>query len=293
MALSWFIGSTEYSLSDRTLCYPLGHTNLGMAPIRRLEERGPLQNGVTDRGYRYDARVIILSLGIHGNNVAEYYAKRTTLINIFKARNTPGRLRFTMDSIVREIEGHAVGDSLGFDDANRQNVYERIAVAIKCSDPRWYDPTMHTVTFNLGGGEDAFVVPYEVPYKMGTSTIDLSQTINYVGTVRSYPTIRITGPITNPVIVHNTTGFKLDLTGTTIADGDWYDIDLGYTGNTIKDKAGDSVLNDLSNDSDLVEFAIEPAPDVAGGVNSIQVTGSGINTSTKVDVNYYDMYIGI
>lgn len=289
----WIVNGTTYSLDDKTNFYVLGHTGTGMMPVRRLEERGPLQNGVTDRGFRLDERTIILSMGISGSDLSDFYSKRTSLLTIMKPRNTAGILRFTLGSTIRQIDAHYVGDALGFDDSARQYLWQRVGIALKCPDPRWYDPTVHAVTFNLGGGSDAFTVPYEVPYKMGASTIDLDKTITYVGSVRSYPTIRITGPITNPVITHNGTGYKLDFTGTTIAAGDWYEIDLGYGENTIKDKSGASVLDNLSDDSDLVEFAILPAPDLAGGVNSINVSGSSINESTKIDVNYYDMYIGI
>lgn len=289
----WVINSTTYSLEDGTYCYLCGVSGTGMAPIRRLEERGPLQNGVTDRGHRLAPRLILVSLELKGSDIPDLYQKKADLLRIFKPMDAGGILRFTLGDTVRQIKGYAVGDSLGFDDNASSYLVRQATVALKCPDPRWYDPTVHAVTFNLGGGSDAFTVPYEVPYKMGASTIDLDKTITYVGSVRSYPTIRITGPITNPVITHNGTGFKLGFTGTTIAAGDWYEIDLGYGENTIKDKSGANVLPYLSDDSDLVEFAILPAPDLAGGVNSINVSGSSINEDTRVDVNYYDMYIGI
>ena len=291
--LSWFVGATEYSLSDRNPYYSLGHKGFGMPPIRRLEERGPLQDGVTDRGYRYDPRVIILSLGIKGDDQADFYSKRSSLINIFKARNTAGKLRFVVGSITRQIDGHLVGNALAFDDDNRDRLFQRVGIAIKCPDPRWYDPSMQTVTFELGGGDDTLVVPYEVPYKLGASTIDVSKTITYAGNIKSYPTIRITGPIENAIITHNTTGYVLDFTGTTIAADDYYEIDLGYSDNTIVDSAGTNKIDDLTDDSDLVEWAIEASPEVAGGVNSINVSGSGVDADTKVDVTYYDMYTGI
>ena len=289
----WIVGSTTYSLDDGASFFMDGISGTGMMPVRRLEERGPLQNGVTDRGYRLDPRVIIISMYIKGSSYENLYTKRTELINMFKPSNTAGKLKFTLGSTVRQIEGHYVGDSLGMDDTVETYLTKRVAVALKCPDPRWYDPSMVAVTYSLGGGADTFVVPFEVPFGIGASTIDTTKTVTYNGNIKSYPTIRITGPITNPVITHNQTGYKLDFTGITIAALDYYEIDLGYSDNTIEDSTGANVLDDLTTDSNLVEFAIEPAPTVSGGVNSINVTGSGVSEATKITINYYEYYIGI
>ncbi len=290
---SWIIGGTIYSLDDKTNFYVRGHTGTGMMPVSRLEERGPLQIGVTDRGYILSERTIVLSMGIRGADLDDLYSKRTTLLNILKPRNTAGKLRWTQGSTVRQIDAHYAGDSLGFEDVARSYLWQRVGVALKCPDPRWYDPALKTTTFNLGGGDDTFEVPFEVPFKVGASTIDQTNTVTYNGSIKAFPTIRITGPITDPVITHNQTGFKLDFTGVTIAAADYYEINLGYSQNTVTDKAGSNVINDLTTDSDLVEFAIEPDPNVAGGVNSINVTGSSVSAASEAMINYYEYYSGI
>jgi hypothetical protein len=202
-------------------------------------------------------------------------------------------LRWTLGSTIRQIEAHYVGDSLGFENANRNFLWQQFAVALRCPDPRWYDPTINTVEYSLGGGTNTFVVPFEVPFYVGASTIDLTRTVTYNGDIKAYPTIRLTGPITDPVITHEQTGYKLDFTGTTISAGDYYEIDLGYADNTIKDSSGANKLADLTNDSDLVNFAIEADPDISGGANSINVTGSSISDATEIMISYYDYYLGI
>jgi hypothetical protein len=289
--ISWIVGGTETSLDDRTLCYMLNHDGLGHPAFHRLEERGPLQDGVTDRGYRLDARTIMLNVAIKGSTLADYYDKRQELEGIFKPRTTAGKLRWTYDGDTRQIDGYCVGGLEWGGDRDRH--VHKTVIVIRCPDPRWYDPTINLVKFALGGGLDTFVVPYEVPYKMGASTIDTDKTITYAGTTKSYPTIKITGPITDCIITNNTTGYKLDFTGVTIAAVDYYEINLGQGDNTIVDSAGDSVLADLSTDSDLVDFAIEADPDVTGGINSFNVSGSSISAATEIDITYYDRYIGI
>lgn len=289
----WIVGGTTYSLDDGTNFYMDGVSGIGMMPVRRLEQRGPLQNGVTDRGYRLDPRTIIMSMYIKGSSYSNLYTKRSTLLNMFKPRNTAGTLRFTLDDTVREIKGHYIGDVLGMEDNSRTYLTKRVAVALKCPDPRWYDPNLKTTSFALGGGSDTFTVAFEVPFNIGASTIDTTNTVTYNGNIKAYPTIRITGPITDPVITHTQTDYKLDFTGITIAAGDYYEIDLGYSENTIEDSSGTNVLDELTTDSDLIEFAIEPAPNVPDGVNSINVTGSSVSEATSVLISYYEYYLGI
>jgi hypothetical protein len=289
----WIIGGTTYSLDDGTYCYIQSHSGMGMMPVRRLEQRGPQQNGVSDRGYRLDERTIIMQLYVPGSTYSDLYDKRTSLLSMFKARDTAGKLRFSLGSTSREIQAHYIGDSLGMDDDAFTGFTKPVAIALRCPDPRWYDPTINTSEFSLGGGSNTFVVPFEVPFNVGSSTIDITRTVTYSGNIKSYPTIRITGPITDPVITHGQTGYKLDFTGITIAAGDWYEIDLGYAGNTVEDDAGTNKIADLTTDSDLVDFAIEADPDVTGGVNSINVTGSSVSEATEIMITYYDYYLGI
>jgi hypothetical protein len=95
------------------------------------------------------------------------------------------------------------------------------------------------------------------------------------------------------VITNQTTDEKLDFTGITISAGDYYDIDLRYGRKTAVDSNGDSVLDELTNDSDLATWHIAAAPEAPGGANSIHVSGTAITTATKVDIAWLNRHIGI
>jgi len=290
--LSWIVKGQETSLEDWGLCHVIGDDGLGMAPFHRLSERGPMQNGVTDRGYRLDPRLIMLAIAINGDDLPDYYDKRVQLENIFKPRNDPGILKWTYNGETRYIEGYCVG-GLEWDMAGREYTFHRAVISVQCPDPRWYDPQVKSVVFNLGGGGDAGkAVPFDVPFTIGASTLDVSQVITYAGSVRSYPTIRITGPITDPVITNALTGHKLDFTGTTIDAGDYIIVDLGYAENTIIDQAGAYQDGILTTDSDLTEFALLPSPDAPGGTQTITATGAAISSATSITLTYHNYYIG-
>ena len=129
---------------------------------------------------------------------------------------------------------------------------------------------------------------------VGTSTIDSTKAINYGGSWYAYPLIRVAGPITNPVITNETLGLKLDFTGITITGSDYYDIDCRFGYNTVIDKAGNNKIADLTDDSDLGEFRIEPPSKIAPtGINSLRVTGSGATLQTAVSMTFRVNHLGV
>lgn len=291
--INWIRAGQELNLDDRENgFYLLATDNFGMPAFHRLEERGAMQHGVTDRGYRLDPRFITLVVGIQGNSVDDFYQKRETLLEAFAPSNTAGSLRWQRGSVTRQIDGYLI-EGLQFTDSDRTYLFQKVPITIKCPDPTWYDPGGKSVDFGIGGGENSLVIPLVIPTYVGSSTINLSQQIMYNGTVATYPVITIRGPITNCVITNTITGKKLDFTGHTIAAGTVYTIDLRYGHKTITDQNGDSQISKLTNDSDLATWRLLPDPNVAGGVNSIQATGAGATSATAINVQYFERFIGV
>jgi hypothetical protein len=113
-------------------------------------------------------------------------------------------------------------------------------------------------------------------------------TANVAGSWDDYPVITIVGPINNPVITNLTTGEALDFTGATISAGDYYQIDTRYGYKTITNNAGSSVINKLTDASDLASFHLPP------GNNAIQVSFTGGTTSAStVSMSYFNRYLGL
>lgn len=302
--LSWIIGGQTYKLDDRDYvnfldnagtgllkgCFMVGHDGMGQPPMHVLSERGPLQNGITYRGYRLDERVIMVNIVMQGTTVLDYYQKRQLLETIFRPSNTLRKFRWEQDSLERQIDAICIA-GLEWGSSSRSSLVHRAVVTLLCPDPRFYDPTINVVEFTLGGGSGAFEVPMEVPFEVGASSIDEARTINYAGNVKSYPTIVIYGPITDLYIENEESGVVLDFDGVTIAADDEYTIDLGYADNTVVDSDGVNKKGELAGESDLVSFCIDP--ELGGGANSIRVTGSAISERTKVRISYYDYYLGV
>ena len=85
----------------------------------------------------------------------------------------------------------------------------------------------------------------------------------------------------------------LDFTGTTISAGSYYDIDTRYGYKTVYSESGVNKISTLLDTSDLATFALQPDPDAADGINVISVTGTGTNADTRVDLTFFDWYVGI
>lgn len=267
---------------------------LGMAPVRRLEERGPQQHGATDLGFRLDPRTITLVLGFQAGSLAEFYSRRETLLRLLRPTNTPLQLRWELENGERRgIFAHvASGPAMGSQD--RLGLSQRAGVILRAADPLFFDWVGQSAVYGVGGGSsDAWIIPWAIPWTIGSSTIGGSRAITNPGSFDALPRIIITGPITSPVITNTTTGEVLDLTGYSLTAGQTLTIDCRDGVKTVTREDGSNQIAQLSEASDLATFHLAADPDAPGGSNSISVAGSGATTATEVFLQFNPRYIGL
>lgn len=273
----------------------VGGTGTGMSPLHRLSERGPQQHGVTDRSFRLDARSIAYVFELWApNGEADLEDGRDALYQLFTPTNTPLQLRIDRaNGTVRQIDCHFTGGIPGDTKDMEGPFSQKVAVTLGADDPLWYDPTQIAETFGATGASVGMAIPWKIPWQLGASSISQSRAITYTGTFETQPVVRIVGPITSPVIINTASpGLdKLDFTGSTIAGGTYYEVDL--VNKTVLDHLGVNQIAKLTSDSDLSTFALHPHPIAPGGVNTISVGGTGISAATQVYLNYYIRYIGV
>lgn len=271
----------------------VAHDGLGLAPLHRLVERGPMQHGQTDVGYRLDPRVFSLVALLEGTDRQDLYTKRSSL-QTFLSPGAALSLLFTLDDgSKRQIDCKALDAPLPHD-ARTAYAAQLVALRFVAADPTLYDPVGRMVAFALAGGGSGTAVPLAVPFTVGASTMDQVVPIQYTGNVLALPwRIRIGGPITSPVIRNLSTGEKLDFTAYTIGNSDYYDIDCRYGYKTVTDKAGANKIAELSTDSDLATFHLAPHPEADEGRNDIMVTGTAVDGDTEIYLNYYPRWLGI
>jgi len=287
--LSVIIRGVEYDLE--AIASLVAHDGWGLAPFHRLSERGPQQHGDTDVGYYLDPRIGNLVFQLKTSTLDDMYeTPRQTLLGLFSPANSL-TLKFAMPYGDRSIDCKTVDVQMPWE--QKEWAAQKVSIALKAPDPTFYDPTALYKIFQIGAGSDTWEVPFEVPWTVGASTINTEGRIVYAGNAPCYPVIRITGPLEDALIFHVELGLTLSFDGVTIANGDYYEIDLRYGRKSILNASGTNKIADLTSASDLAEFRIAPDPDAGGGVNSFIVTGKSATTVTKVTITYYNRYLGI
>ena len=286
--------ASSMCLTDGTVCRLLGQDGTGESPVHRIEERGPQQHGATDVDYRLDPREVQLALWINGASLSDLETKRKVLVDALRPSVEAKRLKFTLDNgETYQIDGHSAGSmTMPLEGGSGYNL--RTGVAFRAADPTFYDPTMTTLSYYLGGSAGtAGAVPMPVPMFVGASTLNASQTVDYEGTWRAHPRIAIYGPLSGAKVTNSSTNEVLEFSGVTIAAGNWYTVDLRYGHKTVTNSAGVNKVAELTNASDLATWHIADDSEVTDGVNVIRVSGTAATGATRIDVLYNSRYVGI
>lgn len=183
-----------YSLSAGTPYSLEQASGLWMAPVRRLTEQGPYQDGDTDRGYRLDPRTATLALNFTATSGSALDTHRDTLLSIFRpSTSTPLKLRLTRDDgAVRQLDCYTVGPvDLPLTKEHKPGNLHRAVVQLRAADPGWYDPTPGTVTVTGTAGLAANW--YTAGGLIGTANVmeygqtpSLNQAWTYTGTPTEY-----------------------------------------------------------------------------------------------------------
>lgn len=310
---TWFwavVNGVEYDLTGGGILWQEHGDGFGLPPMHRFTQRGPMQHGETNRDFRLDPRTISLVAGVARPTDADLYDARRRLLGIFKPSNTPIKLRWDLSNgSVRQIDtfysggmslplGHQAAGGIRSQNQSgqtplvSQGIYQRTGIELVAEDPTFYDPALQTATLSNTSFGSGLAVPMPVPFSVGASVMSVSQVITYTGDWLSYPLIRLTGPMTDPVVRNLTTGEVLDFTGSSIASGDYWDIDLSYAAKTIVDSAGNNVPS-LLDGSDLATFHLAAPTDASGSfANTLTITASGTNSQSTMRVQWYNRFVG-
>ena len=289
-AITYTVGAATFNLngydatSGLTFGY-LGDQGFGMAPLHRITQRGPMQNGDSDVDFRLDPRIMQIPLFVATTSVDEYYAARGRLLSVFSPSNTVGTVTVTTSAWTRSINVRVLG-GMSFDTDPKIGYELRAVIQLRADDPTWYDAEPHVIAGSAGIAGTATAYPVIYPRTYGTANINASTTYTYDGTWLAYPVITAIGPITGLVITNNTTGQIITTTGA-IAAGRTYTYDLRYGKKTVYDDLGNNQIATVSASSTLATWAI------VVGTNSISIAASASASPAAVAITYFTRYVGI
>ena len=297
-SITYTIQGTTYTLnsfdsaSGLTFNY-LGDLGFGMAPLHRITQRGPLQQGDSDVDFRLDPRVLQIPLLITGSSITEHYAIRDKLLAIFSPSNVVGTLTITRpDDSQRSIATKILGGlSMDVDAKSGYNV--KTIVQMRADDPTWYNPLQNTISGTSIITGTPTPIPRIYPVTYGASgTINVNTAVAYGGTWNSYPNIVAVGPLNNLVIQNTSTGDTITLAAN-IAALTTYTFDLRYGYKTVVDQLGANQLANITAASNLATFNLAPMPQVIGGVNNINISATGGTSASSVTLTYNNRFIGV
>jgi hypothetical protein len=270
---------------------------LGMPPINYLQDRGPFQNGVTVRDFRLEPRLINLQLFERGCKRNDFWCHEAALIDSIRSNRSSigdgGTLLFIRPDLTEIEIGSRIlqGPTGDWDGTGSLSAYDmRESLRFFCEDPVWRLPTALTETFSAtitGACLDTCLDTCIANDFIAETTI-----IPYTGTWEGDQiTIAITGPMTSPEIINNTTGQSI-LLNYIVSSGETVTITILPNSVTVTNNLGVNLIGTVSSTSDLSTFSLVTAGNLTStGNNSITVIGTGIDVSSEVTFTYFVRHI--
>jgi len=153
----------------------------------------------------------------------------------------------------------------------------RFAVGLVAPDPRKYGTILHQASASQASAAAGLAPPLTPPLALPPGAPPMAVSVTNSGSFGTRPTVTITGPITSPAVVNQTTGAAVSFTGMTLSTGDQLLVDLG---------AKQSYLNGVYRTADIASSWWELPP----GTTTVQVTGTG-STGSTMTVAWRDAWI--
>ena len=296
------VDGETYRFNNKQDKFVWGITGQGMPPIEYRTQRGPFQDGETPLGFVLRPRSIGLIHRYNNCNRQGYWDNRSELMDILRPnRQLPGQFQ---GAVLRKILPNGdkrdlcvfIDSGPNFRGSNR-NTWDEFSVqeALRfiAHDPTFFDPDKNVQDLTLPtSGEDEWALPFEFSIQFSSDGSAQTDTVMYDGTYKSYPTIIMQGPLTNPVVQNISTGEKIKLE-TTITDNTTVTISLEPGNKTIFDDLGNNLIGFLTTDSDLATFHLAPDPEVTDGANLFGVAASAIDAGSRIAIEWFTRYIGI
>jgi hypothetical protein len=274
----------------------LAYGNLGAPPQNFITRQGYKQNGVTEVDYLLQPRSITVELWRSATADRQVYWDNRKALHDFLRPNRNGPLTFTLRTpngdlrsiVVRADPGMVFPPQPQNNDWALQESFDFIAF-----DPTFFNATEVELTLTAAS-QLQLIFPITFPISFGTSDEFLSTgAITYAGTWKSYPVITLTGPYTRAVIINQETGVTIFMS-VAIGAGEQRIIDLTPGAQSITDANGDNKFSDLGIGTNLIDFALLPDPEVAGGIQTITIQlVDGVAGQSAATLDYFERYFAL
>ena len=274
----------------------LAYGNLGSPPTQFITRRGYRQDGSTEVDFLLQSRTITVELWHSPACDRQDYWDTRSELHSYLRPNRNGPMVFTLQTPNGDERSITVRADPGLTfpaQSNNNNWNIQEPMDFICFDPLFFNASQSVVALS-STTQTQLVFPITFSITFGTTDIFLTTgSITYLGTWKSYPITTLDGPYTRAVIANLQTGVVLFMS-VAILTGEQRIIDLTPGSQSITDANGVNKFSDLGAGSNLVDFAILPDPEVAGGIQeiTIQLVG-GTNGVSGATLSYYERFFGL
>lgn len=265
----------------------------GVPQLRDKTESGPLQHGATLLLQRLKPRTIKLKFELHhASGPAEVARARRAFAKFFqinsKTTDAHGRLRWVTD-VTREIKARPIG-GLDFDWQWHEPDKIEMEIVLLCDNPLWYDPTLQALTWSQQS-LNSVTFPFYMPIAFaGENEIYSTYEVTNAGEWETYPTIVVTGPVTDLVIGNLTIDERLSLPGVSIAIGEQVVFDLTPGEKRVYGAGERNLFGYLGVPNNLASWRLASAPEATSGANEIFVYARNTTDDSAIVMSWYNLY---
>lgn len=252
---------------------------LDNVPYRMAESTVAGAQGARFSGYLMDKRPVTIQWLVIEDTHDEYVAHRNDVLDKLGLDKGTNQLLITKDG--EQYHMDAVCTSLEFPPRAAPNQHAYVTGEFTAYDPVIYGSgSVSESAGPVSGGGLLFNLQYNL--KFGTLSGDPITTLVREGQIKSYPTLILTGPLTNPAITNTATGeyFKLNYTLTT---GETITINMNpRERSAILDSTGENLAQYVDEGSTW--FGLEP------GSNYLQITTSSSTNTGNFYAQWTEAY---
>lgn len=293
MKVLWFPAGSDVSTDTPTLLHDsnssvgarcgdcvltlLSTDGLGLPRYKKVTDRSPNQDGVEFKYALAEPREVKLTFALAGDFNGIYEARRAMADWFNPNRDGDfglGTLRIQHGQN-RDIRCR-YNSGLQFPLVSGEEHEAQVDLALWAPDPFFHNPTQDSSTFSVAD-EGNLRFPIKFPIRFGGSSIELSTSLVNEGQLPTNPVATITGPVDYVRFTNVDTNTKIELTYS-VPTGSTVVFTPGVNPTVIMDGTT-SLLNYLSEDSDLASFEILHNPELAGGVNDMLIRLNGADVS--------------
>jgi hypothetical protein len=274
----------------------LAYGNLGAPPTQYITRRGYKQNGSTEVDFLLEPRTISVEIFRSKACDRQTYWDNRLALHEFLRPNRNGPITFTLRTPNGDLRSIIVRADPGMTFPSVEQTNNNWALDQQFDfiafEPTFFSTDQSTIALS-STTQTELVFPITFPISFGTSTLFLTTgAITYAGTWKTYPVITLTGPYTRAVITNVQTGVVIFMS-VAIAAGEQRIIDLTPGSQSITDASGNNKFSDLGAGSNLIDFAIQPDPIVAGGIQTITIQLVDGTGASGASLSYYERFFAL